>query len=134
MAGWLKLDFIFIIYYYSHVIQNYYRVLLSAPCNTFTFEVDTLQFNRIPSDAWENFNKTNTTAFDRSLVMYFTTADVNAYSSERMIDLPTFISSTGGNLGLFLGFSFMGILFSIYEGVQQQFLMKTQGSRVATRN
>jgi hypothetical protein len=96
--------------------------------------VDTLQFNQIPSTAWENGNKTNATAFDRSLVMYYTTAEVKTYSSERIIDLSTFISSTGGNLGLFLGFSFLGMFFSFYEWVQQQFLMKKQGSRVTMRN
>ena len=93
-----------------------------------------MQFNQIPNKAWGNVNKTNATAFARSLVMYYTTADVTTYSSERIIDLPTFISSTGGNLGLFIGFSFMGILFSMYEWIEQQFLMRKQGSNITMRN
>ena len=58
----------------------------------------------------------------RTVHIYYTTADVITYSSDLMIDFPGFISSTGGNLGLFLGFSFMGMLFSLYEWMEARLL------------
>ena len=58
----------------------------------------------------------------RTVYIYYTTADVITYSSDLMIDFPGFISSTGGNLGLFLGFSFMGMLFSLYEWMEARLL------------
>ena len=58
----------------------------------------------------------------RYVYLYYTTADEITYSSDLMIDFPGFISSTGGNLGLFLGFSFMGMLFSLYEWMEARLL------------
>jgi hypothetical protein len=52
--------------------------------------------------------------------MYYTTADVTTYTSDRMINFPTFISATGGNLGLFVGFSFLGIFFSFFGWIQRK--------------
>ena len=50
--------------------------------------------------------------------MYYTTADVAKYTANKVVDLPTFISAVGGNLGLFLGVSFLGTFFWIYEEME----------------
>jgi hypothetical protein len=63
----------------------------------------------------------------RYVYLYYTTADEITYSSDLMIDFPGFISSTGGNLGLFLGFSFMGMLFSLYEWMEARLLNRNVG-------
>ena len=54
----------------------------------------------------------------RNIYLYYTTADETTLSSEVMIDFPGFISATGGNLGLFLGFSFMGMIFELYDWIE----------------
>ena len=51
----------------------------------------------------------------RFFYVYFTSADEKTYNSDRLVDFANFISSVGGNLGLFLGFSFLGLLFTFYE-------------------
>ena len=65
----------------------------------------------------------------RYVYLYYTTADEITYSSDLMIDFPGFISATGGNLGLFLGFSFMGMLFSLYEWIEARLLTRNVGKK-----
>ena len=54
----------------------------------------------------------------RFLYINFTTADEATYESNRVIDFATFVSATGGNLGLFTGFSFMGLLFTLFGWIE----------------
>ena len=136
-------------------------IVLTAPCNTFTYEVRALKFKQDPLNIWFGEHDSNDTLMElkddiakddgisekdageesedtlnpqkrnmsvnedqsseytpshpRYIYVYYTTSDETTYTSAQLIDLPNFISSTGGNLGLFLGFSFMGIHFPIYE-------------------
>ena len=52
---------------------------------------------------------------ERSIYVYYTTADETEFSSDRLIDFATFVGSVGGTLGLYLGFSFLGMFFPLYE-------------------
>jgi hypothetical protein len=70
----------------------------------------------------------------RYVYLYYTTADEMTYSSDLMIDFPGFISATGGNLGIFLGFSFMGMLFSLYEWMEARFLNRNIGRGTKVQN
>ena len=54
----------------------------------------------------------------RHIFVYYSTTDETTITSELLIDLPSFISAIGGNLGLFLGFSFMGVVFSFYNMIK----------------
>ena len=64
-------------------------------------------------------NDTNATKIEavsyRYLSIYYGTTDVKASTTSLKIDLNTFISNVGGNLGLFVGFSVLGGLFFIYD-------------------
>ena len=51
----------------------------------------------------------------RILSIYYETTNVKVSTTSELIDLPTFISNVGGNLGLFVGFSVLGGLFFIYD-------------------
>ena len=51
----------------------------------------------------------------RFFYMYYTTADETQFTTDRLIDVATFIASVGGTLGLYLGFSFLGLLFPLYD-------------------
>ena len=75
-----------------------------------------------PTNVWNKESKKNTTSFTRYITIYYTTANVATFTSEQLIDFPTFISATGGNLGLFLGLSFLGVLFSLYEYIEKALL------------
>ena len=68
-----------------------------------------------PTRVWLKEKKKNTTSFTRYITMYYTTAHVAIFTSEELIDFSTFISATGGNLGLFLGISFLGVVFALSE-------------------
>ena len=62
----------------------------------------------------------------RYVYLYFTTPDETYYSADLIIDFPTFISSIGGNLGLFLGFSCMGVLSRLYEWIEGRYMKSNQ--------
>ena len=64
----------------------------------------------------------------RFFYMYYTTADETEFNTDKLIDLASFIGSVGGNLGLFLGFSFLGMLFPLYDYAEG---MYTRWSRKA---
>ena len=71
-------------------------------------------------DSLENVNRSTKVGYAqrRDIYLYYTTADETTLSSEVMIDFPGFISATGGNLGLFLGFSFMGMIFELFDWIE----------------
>ena len=50
--------------------------------------------------------------------MYYPSSDVATLTEEKLIDFSNFVSAVGGNLGLFLGFSFLGLLSSLYEYIE----------------
>ena len=54
----------------------------------------------------------------RFFYVYYTTADTTEISSDILVDFATFIGSIGGNLGLFLGFSFLGMSLPFYDKVE----------------
>ena len=57
----------------------------------------------------------------RFFYMYYTTADETEFNTDKLIDLASFIGSVGGNLGLFLGFSFLGMLFPLYDYAESMY-------------
>ena len=79
-----------------------------------------------PGGVWRKNSKKNSTAFTRYITMYYTTADIATFTSDRLIDLSAFISGIGGNLGLFLGLSFLGTLFWFYELVEKAYIKLNQ--------
>ena len=70
--------------------------------------------SNITTEGENNINKSSTEKY-RNLAFYYATTDVTVSKSSEVIDLPTFISNVGGNLGLFLGFSVLGGFAFIYE-------------------
>ena len=98
--------------------------LFLAPCKTTTYESNLLQMMQNPFDMWGNQRKVNSKSFERIISMYYTTSDIATYTENRLIDFSGFVSAIGGNLGLFLGFSFLGILFSFYECFENVLLSK----------
>ena len=89
----------------------------------------------------ENLNQSTKAKFSdpRYIYLYYTTADETTLSSEVMIDFAGFISATGGNLGLFLGFSFMGMIFELFDWIEAKWktsnkLKHRKASKVKSQN
>ena len=89
----------------------------------------------------ENLNQSTKAKFSdpRYIYLYYTTADETTLSSEVMIDFAGFISATGGNLGLFLGFSFMGMIFELFDWIEAKWktsnkLKHRKASKVKSKN
>ena len=51
----------------------------------------------------------------RTILLYYSTTNVRISSTSTLISLSSFISSIGGNLGLFVGFSFMSVFLVVYK-------------------
>ena len=51
----------------------------------------------------------------RAIFMYYSTTDITVSTTSKLISLSSFISSIGGNLGLFCGFSFLSSFFYVYK-------------------
>ena len=99
-----------------------------AQCQTSTYEIGRQTYDKLSginikektangTGTMENdtIATNNETASYRNLAIYYGTTDVKVSTTSLKIDLPTFISSVGGNLGLFVGFSVLGGLFFIYD-------------------
>ena len=102
--------------------------LFVASCQSSTYEVATQTYDRLSNVAIKDTqinitdqmeNDENVTEFDPSLIrsaaIYYATTNVKVSTTSLKIDLSTFISNVGGNLGLFVGFSVLGSLFFIYD-------------------
>ena len=50
--------------------------------------------------------------------IFYSTTDIRVESVEILVSFNSFISSVGGSLGLFLGFSFLGFLSLFYDCIK----------------
>ena len=129
------------------------KYLISEPCSTHNYEGTALSYKKDPYDAWfgDLFQDSSdssdvgdykesaegsgdipmpTTAkptdpyATQEFKVYFSATHQTMYSSSRLLDFPSFVSSVGGNLGLFLGFSFLGICFPILELIENIYVKK----------
>ena len=91
--------------------------------NNPTTETSTLNANetdKTSSDVDDNSDSKDGEALTRRFFyLYYTTSDIREVSSNTLVDFANFISSVGGNLGLFLGFSFLGMLLPLYDWAEQ---------------
>ena len=81
------------------------------------------------TDDYQELKDSDNYTNSRFVYLYFTTPDEKYYSADLVIDFPTFISSIGGNLGLFLGFSCMGVLSRLYTWIEERY-MKSNDNRI----
>jgi hypothetical protein len=93
---------IFIIFYYT------------GPCQKAKYNIgkQTYDSRSMMKIRWD-YNATNESP--RILGIYYDNPYIKISTTSELIDLPTFISNVGGNLGLFVGFSVLGGLFCIYD-------------------
>lgn len=90
---------------------------LLAPCETTTYEVDKTAFDATEISVG---NLLMNQSFEHpGFGLYYSTTNIKVSIETKLIDLFTFISNVGGNLGLFLGFSIIGGMFFMLDLVVQ---------------
>lgn len=99
-----------------------------VPCKTATYDCNTLKMKQNPSNAWAKTLHNDSSSFTRNIWMYYTTTAISTFETDKLIDFSTFISAIGGNLGLFLGISFVGVLFSLYDWIQSKVSLFGRGN------
>ena len=89
----------------------------SGFCQKTTFNVGVQSYNsqsvfRI-KDPDDNTTKQNESG--RYINMYYSTTNVKISTTSKLLNLSSFISSVGGNLGLFVGFSFLSAVTCLFK-------------------
>ena len=51
----------------------------------------------------------------KEVLFYYSSTSVKVISQEKILDFSNFLSAIGGNLGLFVGFSFLGFFTCLYD-------------------
>ena len=94
---------------------------ITAPCEKATYEVGIQRYGILShfNIRGHNVNGTehskNEAIPNRHISLYYSTNAVKISSTSELVNLSSFISSVGGNLGLFVGFSFLNCLLSSYD-------------------
>ena len=53
------------------------------------------------------------------ILFYYSTTSIQILTQDTMINFSNFVSAVGGNLGLFVGFSFLGFFSCFYQTSKQ---------------
>ena len=56
---------------------------------------------------------------NKQIYVYYSSTEVNVLTEEFILDFSNFISAIGGNLGMFIGFSFLGFFSWFYDMVDR---------------
>ena len=57
--------------------------------------------------------------YRKDIYFYYSTTTVKLISVDKMLNFSNFISAIGGNLGLFVGFSFLGDILCLYSLIKR---------------
>ena len=102
-----------------------------AVCKKSSYEVAIQSFDKlsmIDIQEGKDENENSTEAPARAIYLYYSTTDIKVSTTSKLISLSSFISSIGGNLGLFVGFSFLSTFFFFYNFLERAF--QTQKSEL----
>lgn len=75
--------------------------------------------NRSQGIELDGMEQHNMNDFPRRMMISYATTSIKVTTTSKLIDTATFISSVGGNLGLFVGFSFTSMFFIIYDKIEK---------------
>ena len=112
--------------FYNNIIKiklsQYFHI---EPCTTTTYDVGTVTYDRYSQmghnllQTW--FDTSNitqkSTEGSSNLFITYQSMEMKVSQKVRILNEASFISSVGGNLGLFIGFSFLDSLFVICQWV-----------------
>ena len=55
----------------------------------------------------------------KTIYLYYSSTEIKVKSSELLVTFSSFVSAVGGNLGIFIGFSFLGFFTKFYGMIQK---------------
>ena len=93
-------------------ICSYSIHLISGQCREVHYHLVLNDYSQKPSIKAKGANTNYLHVFYPSIV-------VEAYTRRYHIDFNDFVSAVGGSLGLFLGFSFLGVFFEMYNIIRR---------------
>ena len=140
--------FFIILHVYMNVLKLYFyhNILLvmfffiSGPCKYIKYEAQTLSYdahstisiipgresalkqsneNGIKKNSENEKNRSKDIGDTKEVMFYYSTTQIKVMSEDKIINFSNFISAVGGNLGLFIGFSFLGFFSSFYNVIKR---------------
>ena len=75
--------------------------------------------NRSQRNEIDGMDQHNVNNFPRRMMISYATTSIKVTTTSKLIDVASFISSVGGNLGLFVGFSFTSMFFFLYDKIEK---------------
>ena len=104
------------------------------PCIFYRYETHTLSYDEfatlsISSEIEEDSNAQDqvtveqvdgersegSTNVPKFIMFYYSTTELKIETKELLLNFPNFLSAVGGNLGMFIGFSFLGFFSAFYD-------------------
>ena len=104
------------------------------PCIFYKYETNTLSYDEfatlaITSEIEENSKaqdkiilkhedrerRKGSTNVPKFIMFYYSTTELKIETKELLLNFPNFLSAVGGNLGMFIGFSFLGFFSAFYD-------------------
>ena len=95
------------------------------PCQFTTYDTETISYDRNSKmahnmvETWFQISDLDVEPTENGTILMLTyqTTDMKVTQKVKILDESSFISSVGGNLGLFIGFSFLDSLFVLYKWI-----------------
>ena len=108
--------------------------IFSEPCEIVKYEAKTLSYDKysslsvVPQNQIMNSSnleeRIGKELMDSKYVyFYYSTTEVPVLYEEFILDFCNFVSAIGGNLGMFIGFSFLGFLSWLFLMIEKLFSM-----------
>ena len=111
-----------------------FLIVISVPCIFYRYETNTLSYDEfatlsISSEIQEDSNARDQIAMEHEvskrseesikvpkfIMFYYSTTELKIETKELLLNFPNFLSAVGGNLGMFIGFSFLGFFSAFYD-------------------
>ena len=105
------------------------QTIVLEPCQFTSYNTETISYDRNSIMAqgvlkkWFNMANMTFDTMDNRTILFFNypSMDVEVSQKVQILDASSFISAVGGNLGLFIGFSFLDTLFAVYKWLCNRF-------------
>ena len=104
------------------------------PCIFYRYETHTLSYDefatlsisseiegdsngkdQITNEHKDSKRSKGSTYVPKFIMFYYSTTELKIETKELLLNFPNFLSAVGGNLGMFIGFSFLGFFSAFYD-------------------
>ena len=78
-----------------------------------------LSHNKSATDSRDSYSEVEGPWREKDILFYYSTTSIQILTEDTMINFSNFVSAVGGNLGLFVGFSFLGFFSCFYKTLKR---------------